>query len=93
MALSAGKTSSRRQRIVSSSRNEQQHLPSEAMRNVGAETMRDPLIAAACAAGLRGLTTASSMTGPVGFGCFALTIRCGIGGECLRFRDRLGRWA
>ena len=48
-------------------------------------TIRGTLILAACAAARRGLTTASSMTGPVGLGCFALTILIGMATGVFRF--------
>ena len=55
------------------------------MRLGDAVTMRGVVIAAARAADLRGVATALSMTGRDGFGCFALTIRCGMGGDFFRF--------
>ena len=55
--------------------------PKRVMRLGDAVTMRGTEIAAACAADLRGVATALSMTGPVCFGGFALTIRCGMGGD------------
>ena len=55
-----------------------------------AATMREPVMVAGCAGRLRSVA-ASLMTGVDGFGCFALTIRCGIGGDCFRLRARFGR--
>lgn len=57
-----------------------------------AVTMRGPMMAAAYACGFRSVT-ASATSGVIGpnFGFFALTIRCGIAGDCFRFRARFGR--